>query len=325
MALQSEKKVWVLTDYRTGTSVQAIAVAEELGLPYEIKKIEYTLLAKLPNWLLGSLSLGLSKATIDSLDRGAAPEIIISAGRRTARVALILKKRHPKAKLIHITKPEISPEKFDIIALPQHDSSNRSYDNLVRTIGSLNVIRARIAKKEFDIEKAYPGLSKFIGVLIGGDTKEYKFSNEDAQELHKILENVLSYNGTPLFITLSRRTPQVVKNYINKTNFPWPNVIYDPSISDEPNPYIGILSAAKFLIITNDSISMCSEAASSGKPLYIYKPDNFRSAKHLYFLQQLIDLGIARIIDSSTTALSEYKYTPLKEVDKVVREIRNIL
>ena len=70
---------------------------------------------------------------------------------------------------------------------------------------------------------------------------------------------------------------------------------------------------------------MCSEAASTGHPLYIYTPERFASKKHKYFTQQLIDLGIARAIGAKSPALQEYNYTALDEVSKVAKAVKELI
>jgi uncharacterized protein len=316
--------IWVLTDFRIGNSVQAIAVADALGQKCEIKNIEYNFLARLPNCLLGNRLCHVKNKDILNSDHP--PKMIISSGRRCAKVAEYLKIKYPDAKLIQIMKPNINTEIFDLIILPQHDvfaAKDEEKSKVVRTIGSLNNIKARIAKYK-DLPRKYSSMKRFIGVLIGGNTKEYSFSKKNAEELCRAIENAVSYNDIPAFITFSRRTPDHMKKLFEKS-FKWPNIIYDPTVETKPenNPYIGILKHAEFVIMTCDSVSMCSEVASSGKPAYIYSPNGFESKKHKYLLQQLIDLEIARPFSTTTGKLETYKYKPLDEISKVAKYIKN--
>jgi mitochondrial fission protein ELM1 len=325
--MKASNDIWVLTDFRTGNAVQAIALAESLGMSYIIKKIEYNFLAKLPNILLGSNCTHITHNSKKQLITDHPPKLIISSGRRTALVAAYLKSKYPKVKLVQIMRPNINVDVFDLLVLPQHDAftiSPNSICKVLRTIGALNNVPDRIEKYGDDWLYTYPSMKSFIGVLVGGDTKDYKFSVRDAKELATSIENAISYNGIPAFISFSRRTPQHVKDIFNK-KFAWPNILYDPTIesNSENNPYIGILKLSKFLILTCDSVSMCSEAASTGKPIYIYCPPKFNSKKHKYLIQQLIDLNIARPLTSSTGIIEEYHYNALTEVTKVADYVRS--
>eukprot|EP00899_Mesostigma_viride_P016939 jgi/Mesvir1/25246/Mv20313-RA.1 len=108
----------------------------------------------------------------------------------------------------------------------------------------------------------YPELPNFIAVIIGGSTKSYKFSAETAEFLSNKILAISAYHSLPVFISFSRRTPQDVKE-IFKNKFPEPHMIYDTD-GNLPNPYPGIIGEGEYIIITADSISMCSEAASTG-------------------------------------------------------------
>lgn len=325
--MKASDDIWVLTDFRTGNAVQAVALAESLGMSYAIKKIEYNILAKLPNILLGKNCGHITHHSKKQLITDHPPKLIISSGRRTALVAAYLKHKYPEVKLAQIMRPNINVDIFDLLILPQHDAFNISPNSnckLLRTIGALNNIADRIEKYQDELLYTYPSMKSFIGVLVGGDTKDYKFSVKDAKELATAIENAISYNGIPAFISFSRRTPQHVKDVFSKI-FAWPNILYDPTTESNAanNPYIGILKFSKFLILTCDSVSMCSEAASTGKPIYIYCPPKFNSKKHKYLIQQLVDLNIARPLTASTGVIEDYHYTALKEVDKVADYVRS--
>jgi mitochondrial fission protein ELM1 len=225
-------------------------------------------------------------------------------------------------------KPNMALNIFDLLVLPQHDKFQADPNTkcpILRTIGAMNNVQARIDTHSSNFVAKYPSMKSFIGIIVGGNTKEYKFSEADAKELCAAIENVAIANGLPVFITFSRRTPDTMKKIFRET-FEWPNVIYDPTINDgTENPYIDMLKHAKFLVLTCDSVSMCSEAASSGKPLYIYLPKKFKSAKHKYLLQQLIDLKIAHLFSKATGSMEEYHYPPLNEVDKVAEYVKGHL
>ena len=78
-----------------------------------------------------------------------------------------------------------------------------------------------------------------------------------------------------------------IKNKLNieifKNKFPEPHMIYDTD-GNLPNPYPGIIGEGEYIITTADSISMCSEAASTGKPIYVFaqKALNLRNIDFLF-------------------------------------------
>jgi hypothetical protein len=317
-------QIWVLTDGRVGNSNQAVALAEKLGVAYQLKFMEYNFLGNLPNFLLKIYPIHIKKQLLQSWEIASLPEIIISAGRRTASLANYLKRKSgDKIKIIQIMRPNLSFSQFELVILPEHDKTPREAQNIVRIIGALNNIQAKMSSGGRDLRINYPKLGQFISVIIGGNCKNYNFSDDNATELATILTNITKNLSHTLFISFSRRTPNSAKIII-KNNLPSATIIYDPvEEKNMPNPYFGMLAEGDYLISTADSISMCSEAASTGKPVYIFCPNNFKSSKHLAFTQQLTKLGIAKILDSSVTYLEKYNYQPLNEVEKIANIVLN--
>lgn len=316
--------IWILLDNRTGNDNQAIALAEEIGLGYEIKNIKYNFFGKLPNFLFKFNPFHINKTILNSLDFNKLPKIIISSGRRTAPLALYLKKKsNNNLKIVQIMKPNTATSEFDLVIIPQHDNIREISPNIIKIIGALCNIKLKLEIGGEELYKHYPDIKNFIAVVIGGDTKKYKFTTSIAELFSEILTKISLNHASPFFISFSRRTPRAVKEIIKK-HFPWPHAIYDPD-QDGYNPYIGMLSKADYIITTADSISICSEVASTGKPLYIFCPNKFKLKKHRFFIQQLIDLGIARKIEESTNFLETYSYKPLYEVKKVAEIIKKDL
>lgn len=314
-------KIWVLVDNRIGNANQAIVLAEKIGESFEIKHIEYNHFGKLPNSMLSLFPIHVKKSILKGFKAEKIPDIIISAGRRTAALAVHLKKiSGNRSKIIQIMRPNLDPKEFDLIILPQHDIYNYTLPNIVRIIGALTNVQEKLPKVKIEFENRYPDIKNFVAVIIGGSTKNYKLTMENAKELGRALSAVADNHSLALFITFSRRTPKNVKEYF-QNNFSWPNIIYDPESGDS-NPYPAILGSAEFIISTTDSISMCSEAASTGTPVYVYCPDNFLLKKHNFFIQQLVDLGIVRRLSENTNYLERYNYQPLSEITKVVEIIQ---
>lgn len=318
------KDIWVLTDNKTGNNNQAIALAEELGLGYEIKKISYNFLGILPNFLLGTHPVHIKKRVLQSLKIEELPKLIISSGRRTAVLAAYFKKQYASKVIVaQIMRPAINPEFFDYIILPEHDNFNYASPKVIRVIGALGYIQEKLEAGRELLGKHYPEAKNFIAVFLGGSTKSYNFTDKIAVPLLSSLKQIANNHSLSLFVSFSRRTPEEVKKVI-RDNLSSPHIIFDPA-SEMPNPYFGMLAEAKYVIVTADSISMCSEIASTGKPFYIFCPDEFNLKKHRFFIQQLIDLRIAKKLDLKSGYLENYSYEPLCEVKKVAHIIRPAL
>jgi len=313
-----QKRAWILKDHRVGSTNQMLALAKALNLDYELKNIEYrSLISRLPNFLLAGI-WHVDKQKSDNLDLSIkTPEIIISAGRRCALVAVYLKKQMHRLKIINIMRPELAHNFFNYLILPQHDLSIKS-NNAIEIIGALNDSHEQMQKAP-KINEIHPGVGDFIGVVIGGATPSFDFTYKDAERLIECIRQAVKNIPCNFVISFSRRTNDHIKQMI-KDAFK-DSVIYDPS-SNEANIYYSILKSAKFIICTGDSISMRSEIASSRKPCYIYKPLGIiRSPKHERFINQLVDNKIARLLQEDTK-LEDYSYEPLNEVKRITKLIK---
>lgn len=318
-------KVTVLVDNRTGNANQALALASKLGFEYKIQKIEYNFFAKLPNYFLRFFPFHVKSESLKEFKLKELPDIIISSGRRAATAALYLKRlTGNKAKIIQIMKPDLKSELFDQIILPYHDNVKTNLPNVFRITGALTNIKITEEESRQRLAEIYPEMDKFIAIIIGGSTKKSSFSQQQAEHLSDIFKNISNNHQLPLFFSFSRRTPEDVKTvFVNKLGN-GVNTFYDPS-SGLPNPYPAMLLAAEYMIITGDSISMCTEAVHTGRPVYIICPDNFMLPKHRFFIYQLVDLGLAKLLKNNTNFLNSYEYIPLNESEKVVKHINNWL
>jgi mitochondrial fission protein ELM1 len=309
---------WVLKDRVVGHAKQAEALARNLGCFIIEKKLEYNVLARLPNFLLRATTAHLTKESCAKLLLDSPPNLVISAGRLPSLVALYLKSRFG-SKIVQILNPRFGLNHFDKIVLPHHDSYAGDSHKVIRTLGALAYIDNSNNKQE-TYSKIFPRSKGSIALLLGGSTKNYTFTIKDAKLLITILLKISNnqglVNAPHFFISFSRRTPQKVKDEFYR-NFREPHLIYDPIDERLQNPYTALLACASSIITTADSVSMCSEAASSGKPLYIFLPNKFKNKKHLAFLYRLFDAGIARELDQSVDYLEEYSYEPLNEAGRV--------
>ena len=318
-------EIWVLVDSTIGNANQAIALAKALNLPYECQKLEYNHFAKLPNQLLSLWPLHVKKSCLDRICAKKTPDMVISSGRRPAAFATYLRHKSKfKTKIIQIMKPLINSDEFALIVLPEHDKFNQIRPNIVRITGALTNIASELTIIKKDFKKQYPKLKEFIALVIGGSSKKYKFTFDNGKLLLEIITKIQQNQPLPLFITFSRRTPVKVKELF-KNNLTAPNIIYDPgdkNSSNIANPYPGIIAMAKYIITTTDSISMCSEAISTGKPIYVFCPQNFNLKKHNFFIKQLVENQTVKRLETTTDYLQTYEYTPLCEVDKIAEIIK---
>ncbi|MCA9320951.1 MAG: mitochondrial fission ELM1 family protein, partial [Planctomycetes bacterium] len=125
-------RIWVLLGGKSGDDAQVLALADRLGLPYETRRLEYNWLRRLPNPVLGDRLISLRGG--DPL-RAPWPDLILAIGRRSAPVALAIKRlQGGSTRLIHLGRPRAALSAFDlVITTPQYglpDAPNVIHANL---------------------------------------------------------------------------------------------------------------------------------------------------------------------------------------------------
>ena len=293
------KKILVLLDNRQANSNQSLGVANALGLPYEIKQINFNKLIKLPNFLLQS-GIAISNK---SLIAAPYPDIVIATGRKLASVAAYIKSKNPKTFLAQIQYPP-NAKAFDLIAVPKHDKVKPA-KNIMETIGAPHIVTLEKLSKEAELwHEQISHLPKpYIAVLIGGNVRERKFTNQHAEKLIKSASALANSLAGSLLITTSRRTDKNIAETI-KNSITAPYYLYDWHANDtSSNPFYGFLGKADTVIVTGDSVSMCSEACATGKPVFIYIEQDFVPNKHLKFIDELCKLNIAKLLENNSNEL----------------------
>jgi len=298
-----DKKTWVLLDDRAGNASQSLGVAEALGFPYETKKIEFTPFIKLPNFFINRNALGI--ANLSEL-QPPWPDIVIATARRLAAVATYIKAKNPKTFLAQIQWPTFPAYDFDLIAAPLHDRAEDA-PNVFHTIGAPHRVTDALLKQE--AEKWRPRFAEFpsprFAVLIGGGSHRKDFDMKHAKRLAELASIAAKSSGGSLLITTSRRTSaEMVSTMIANLNCKYFLHDWREGVStSEENPYYGFLGLADAVIATGDSVSMCSEAAATGKPLYIYSSGDFTTGKYRKFHRALYERGLAKPLEEVNSVL----------------------
>ena len=284
--------IWVLADDRAGNVNQLLGIVESLDQPYERKDIRYNKWVKLPNFLRGSTFVGITKESQKQLC-APWPKVVLSAGRRSFPVALAIRRLSGgKTRVVQLMSPgKCGEKKCDLLILPVHDEYKGCAKNVMQVVGSphrVSVKKLSDEKKHWSAKlKKYP--SNRVGLIVGGATKDKPFTVEMAERL---VSDTLKLNPKSLLITTSRRTPKEVVAVL-KEKLPEPKFFYTFGDKDE-NPYFGILSMSDMIVVTGDSMSMCTECCATGVPVYIFAPDEMIGKKHARFHQSLYHQGYAR-------------------------------
>jgi len=303
-------KVWILADDRAGNVSQLLGVAEALGCPYERKDIHYNRWIRLPNWLRGRTFIGLDKNDKKKLIKDL-PDLILSAGRRSFPIARAIKRLSKnKAKIVQLMNPLNGEKDADLIVLPRHDNYQGHAKNVMQVLGTPHrVTPEKLAAEKAiwkDVMKQYP--PKRLSLLVGGATKNKPFTMQMADALVQAVQDL---KPASVLVTTSRRTPKRVVERLQK-KLPKPCFFY--RFGDKAkNPYFGLLSWADQIIVTGDSMSMCTECCAVGVPVFIFAPDEMVSEKHKRFHQSLYAAKVAAPVGNKA-CVPEHPLNPANEI-----------
>lgn len=317
----SALRIWALLDERAGNRSQVLGVAETLSKPYDCIHLISSHLGKLPNIFLGA---GLSGITPKSRQQIKAPwpDLIIAAGRRTAPIARYIKKMNNDQTFIcQIMTPGKSGfNDFDLIASLSHDMvPDRT--NVLQITTAPNCINAEVLQKSY--KRWAPVFEPLryprIAVLMGGSTKNKQFTPAMTDQLIRHVHSFKNdFNGS-LIISTSPRSGDIGKQFLS--GFADADYVYDWQLKAE-NPYMGLLAWADHLIVTGESVSMCSEACASKAQVHVFAPKPLISPKHARFLDYLYTNGLAIPLEKSKPSPPHTVIcSPINSADDIAREI----
>jgi mitochondrial fission protein ELM1 len=287
-------EIWVLTDGRPGHDHQALGVAEALGWPFAVRRIDYGPLAALPNLLLGRSTRGLGPGARRTLT-APWPDLVIGAGRRTAPPARWLKRRQPRAFLVQLMWPG-SARDLDLIAVPEHDRI-ADRPGIIRTLGTPSrVTRPRLKAAAARLASRLAGLPRpQIACLVGGARRGMRFAPDDAAALARRVSRFAHSRGGSLLVATSRRTTPACEDALARS-LEAPHLLHRYASGDDvgEDAYLAILGSADAVVVTADSASMCSEACATGRPVFVDGAKRAGPSKLAGLHRRLEQLGYLR-------------------------------
>ncbi|MCE3230096.1 MAG: hypothetical protein K0R52_24 [Alphaproteobacteria bacterium] len=281
--MASQVNAWILADHgKIGTYSQCLGIARALGVAPLLKSVK----ARLP-WRVLPPQLWVGALHAQTPGHYPLtppwPDLLIAAGRLSVAPALAIQKRHQNCFTIILQNPYIHPRHFDCVVVPYHD--HLKGPNVISVLGALHrldELEIRAAAQAYP----HPGNGPLTTVLLGGNNRHYRYQESDIRALAEALKKIGGY----CFITPCRRTSPELLHMLGGFLQGFPHEIWD--VTGE-NPYFAYLGLADQIIVTQDSISMASEACFTGKPVYIWEA-NHSSAKFREFHKDLYDQGYAK-------------------------------
>ncbi len=306
---------WIVTPGEAGFESQGRGLAEALGLEPVFKRVRADWpWQRLPGrfWLnpLARLAEGS-----DRLDPPW-PDVVISCGKVAAPLAASLRRASGgRVKAAHIQNPLMPVQRFDVVVAPRHDRV--SGDNVVSTIGAVHpVTPQKLAEAAPRWAPVFSDLPRpLVGVLVGGSNGRFVLDGPTMRDFAAGLAALARQHGAGLVVTPSRRTGKENEAVLAQALSGLPAFIWD---GKGENPYLGILALADVIVVTEDSVSMTSEALATGKPVHVVRlpGDSVRLRR---FQDDLIAEGYTRPF---TGALERWSYAPPDDTARAARICR---
>ena len=263
-------RVWLLVGDKLGDNAQAFALADALGWPYEVRQV-----FPKPEWVLGKPRFEPGLHHLD-LERSARleppwPDIALTIGRRPSMAALWVQDQSGgRTRVVLIGRPKRWIERFALVVVPgQFQVPDRG--NVVHlALPLMRADREAVSAAAKAWRQRLQDLPRpLTAVLVGGETKPYRFDADVAATLLERLRELRRRDGGTLYLTTSRRTRPDVVGALAR-GLPEGAVLYRWEPGGGENPYLGLLGLADRFVVTGDSVSMMVEVASLGKPLAIF-------------------------------------------------------
>ena len=301
----------LLTEGMHGMISQVEGLANALDIDFTHHKVELNSFWK----LIPPKFTPVSNFTFNSIDSNNF-DIIISCGRKSVIPSICLKKNSEKKVYnIHIQDPKVDLKNFDFIVAPEHDELTG--ENVILSKGSIHYLtKEEMVNNHEYLSTRLNKEKEYLTIVIGGPNKYYDYNHQNISKIFDRVKNILEKNNLQAIIIPSMRTPKKIielsNNYFGKEHL----VINDI----DKKAYLSGLSLAKYIVVTCDSISMISEAALTGKPIYIAeitpKIDDYRFRR---FRELFAKLNIVKNLDEKVEI---WNYETLDETNRIAKEIK---
>ena len=260
-------RIWVIPGNRRGDDAQVFALAEELGLPFETRKLIYE-----PSFWPGTRLSGVSPDSVRSDVREKTlvppwPDLIIFVGRRSVPVARWIREQSGgRTKLVFIGHPRVDPGTFDLVFTTRQ---YRTPTGPSMRLNSVAMSRYREPLKATAEEQAWLDTlprPHFL-MMLGGETRHWSMRPRSmARKAAELAHRAERARGS-LIVVPSARTSEdlldAIEERLEGAGCEWRVVR-----SDFPRFQL-LLEDADCLFPTADSVSMISESAIMHRPVGI--------------------------------------------------------
>jgi len=248
----------ILSEPYAGLQAQALGLAEAAGLAPDLVSLQ----PRAPWRWIPARTWPAPLRAVELPDPG--DTVVIGAGGTAAVVGSAL--RRPGRPVVQVQHPRIDPARFDLIVVNRHDELTGP--NIVVTRTALHrASPARLAEAAAVWAPRLAHLPRpLVAVLVGGSNGRFRLDAVVASALGASLADMMRADQVGLALTPSRRTSEEAQVALRRAVAPLGGWVWD---MDGENPYFGLLALADAIVVTEDSVSMVSEAVATPAPVLL--------------------------------------------------------
>jgi mitochondrial fission protein ELM1 len=294
-------RVWILSDGRAGHYNQSRGIVKALQSVYELRV----------EWIDMRLRAGFLRSLLrDLVNRGgswlslpflhlfyrfqlpAAPtHLIVSAGGKTSFANAWLAKVLNVPNIYAGSLRRIRPECFSAVLTLEAQGDSERFLELDLPPSAIDSTELERAAAGF-LEQVGGTGQRYWALLIGGDGAGYRFRQSDWRALAKLIALLAREQGIRWLIVGSRRTGRQAQTWLQQG--------IDADIvqawywfgGDDGFSMAAVLGAAEKVLVTEDSMTMLTEAIYAQKPVYSLRPQQAEpTPRYQRALQNMQDKG----------------------------------
>lgn len=305
-------KPWILSEGLAGLNSQAIGLAEAAGLEHELHVLRPAAPWK---WVAAKFWPRPLSVVAGSLP-GPIPGLAIGCGGMAGPVLAALRRK--STKVVQVQNPRMDIRRFDLIMANCHDELTGP--NVVVTRTALHRVTPEVLEHAANLwrDRFAAFRRPLVAVLLGGSNGRFRLDLEAGRRLATQLVEMAKRDRVGLVVTPSRRTDQAVVALMREAVASVDGWIWD---LEGANPYFGMLALADMIVVTQDSVSMISEAAATQAPVMTAElPGHWR--RQALFLDALRKEDRIRPFEGR---YSTWKVSPLNDTLAAAAEMRHRL
>lgn len=303
---------WVLTEGLAGLRAQALGLTEAAGLIPDLRDLHPAAPWK---WLPASLWPNPLKAVAGSINAPLPPVAIGCGGMAGAVLAALRRKSVP---VVQVQNPRMDLNRFDLVIANHHDQISGPNVFVSRT--ALHRVTPERLAAEADVwrDRLSAYRRPLAAVLLGGNNGRFKLDRDTGARLAADLATMAQRDKVGVVVTPSRRTDPAVTDLIRMALAPVGGWVWD---MQGDNPYFGMLALADLIVVTQDSVSMISEAAATRAPVMIASLPGAWKRQRL-FLEPLLQADRIRPFEGRFTT---WPVSPLNDTPEAASVMRRRL